>query len=188
MTKVVREPYAALYPTPGVLVSCGTGAHANVITLAWAGTLCSVPPMVGIGVRPSRHSHSLIKELGEFVINLPTAAQARYVDFCGHVSGRDQNKWTCCGFTPEPATRVKVPLLHECPVNLECVVRSIHSLGTHDLFIGEIVAVHVDESVADEHGRFVPELAHPLVCIEGHYYRIGELIGSYGFSQRDSTP
>jgi flavin reductase (DIM6/NTAB) family NADH-FMN oxidoreductase RutF len=184
--KIVREPYAALYPTPGVLVSCGTGAEANLIALAWAGTLCSVPPMVGIGVRPSRLSHSLIKDLGEFVVNMPTAAQARLLDYCGHVSGREQNKWTTCGFTPEAGAKVRVPLVQECPVNLECVVRAVHTLGSHDLFIGEVVAVHLDTTVTDEHGRFITEQAHPLACVEGHYYRLGELIGTYGFSQRQS--
>ncbi|MBU0703525.1 MAG: flavin reductase family protein, partial [Chloroflexi bacterium] len=100
MTKVTRKPTTALYPVPAVMVSCGTGDRANIITLAWVGTLCSEPPLVGIGVRPSRHSHGLIKEAGEFVINLPSTEQARWLDHCGIVSGRDEDKWAACGFTP----------------------------------------------------------------------------------------
>lgn len=185
MAKVVKKPFAALYPTPGVLVSCGTGPSANVITLAWAGVVCSVPPMVGIAVRPSRHSHALISELGEFVVNLPTAAQARYVDLCGHISGRDQDKWARCGFTQEPPTQVRVPLIGECPVNLECVVRETHRLGSHDLFIGEVVAVHLDDSILDARGHLDVARVHALACIEGHYFQVGDSVGSYGFSQKD---
>ena len=100
MAKIIRKPTTALYPLPAVLVSCGTGSRANIITLAWVGTLCSNPPLVGLGVRPSRHSHELIMDVGEFVVNLPRADQVRLVDHCGMVSGRDEDKWAACGFTP----------------------------------------------------------------------------------------
>jgi len=108
VAKISQKPSTVLYPVPAVLVSCGTGQEANIITLAWVGTLCSEPPLVGIGVRPGRHSHGLIKEVGEFVVNLPDATQTRWVDYCGMVSGRKVDKWAACGFTPAPASEVQV--------------------------------------------------------------------------------
>lgn len=184
MTKVTRSPTTALYPVPAVLVSCGVGSQANIITLAWAGTLCSDPPMVGIGVRPSRHSHELIKEVGEFVVNLPTAEQVEWVDYCGTVSGRDENKWDVSGFTPISGTEVVVPLIVECPVNIECRLERTLSLGSHDLFIGRVVAVQMDEAVVDDRGRPDIAKASPLAYVNGDYRRVGEALGTYGFSRR----
>ncbi len=184
MKKVTRKPTTALYPVPVVLASCGTGSQANIITLAWAGTLCSKPPLVGIGVRPSRHSHGLIQEQGEFVVNIPTAEQVKSVDYCGVVSGRDEDKWAACGFTPLAGTEVDVPLIAECPVNLECRLEQTLSLGTHDLFIGEIVAIQISEEVTDERDRIDYDKANPLVYMGGEYRRVGELLANHGHTKR----
>ena len=184
MTKVTKIATTALYPVPAAMVSCGTGDQANIITLAWVGTLCSEPPLVGIGVRPSRHSHGLIKEAGEFVVNLPSAGQARWVDYCGVVSGRDVDKWAACGFTPAPASKVQVPLIAECPVNIECRLQQTLSLGTHDLFIGQILAVQMDEAVLDERGRLDVAKAEPIAYVGDEYRRIGDILGTHGYSKK----
>jgi len=184
MSKVMKKPATVLYPVPAVLVSCGTGQQANIITLAWVGTLCSEPPLVGIGVRPSRHSHGLIEEVGEFVVNLPDASQVKWVDYCGVVSGRDEDKWAACGFTPAPATEVRVPLIAECPVNIECRVRQTLSLGSHDLFIGEVVAVQMDEAVLDERGHLDFAKARPFAFLNGEYRQVGGLLGTFGYSRK----
>jgi flavin reductase (DIM6/NTAB) family NADH-FMN oxidoreductase RutF len=184
MAKVTKKPTTALYPVPAVMVSCGTGEQANIITLAWVGTLCSDPPLVGIGVRPSRHSHGLIKELGEFVVNVPTAEQVEWLDHCGIVSGRDEDKWAACGFTLAPAVDVQVPVIAECPVNIECGLQQTLSLGSHDLFIGEVVAIQMDESVLDEKGRLDFSKAAPFAYLGGEYRQVGELLGTFGYSKK----
>ncbi len=184
MTKVTKKPGTVLYPAPAVLVSCGTGQQANIITLAWVGTLCSEPPLVGVGVRPSRHSHGLIAEVGEFVVNLPRKEQVRWVDYCGTVSGRDEDKWAACGFTPAPAAEVQVPVIAECPVNIECRVRQILTLGSHDLFVGEVVAVQMDEAVLDGRGRLDFSRARPFAFLGGEYWEIGERLGAFGYSRK----
>jgi flavin reductase (DIM6/NTAB) family NADH-FMN oxidoreductase RutF len=184
MAKVTRKPTTVLYPVPAVLVSCGTDQRANIITLAWVGTLCSEPPLVGIGIRPGRYSHGLIKRVGEFVVNLPDATQTRWVDYCGMVSGRDVDKWAACGFTPAPASEVQVPVIAECPVNIECRVRQILSLGSHDLFIGEVAAVQVDEAMLDGRGRLDFAKAKPFAYVNGEYWQVGERLGTYGYSKK----
>ncbi|MFQ6102370.1 MAG: flavin reductase family protein [Anaerolineae bacterium] len=184
MAKITKRPATVLYPVPAVLVSCGTGAQANVITLAWVGTLCSEPPLVGIGVRPNRYSYGLIKEVGEFVINLPDVDQVKWVDYCGMVSGRDEDKWSACGFTQAPATQVQVPIIAECPVNIECRVQQILSLGSHDLFIGEAVAMQMDEAVLDERGRLDFAKTKPFAFLVGEYRQIGEQLGTFGYSKK----
>ncbi len=184
MAKVVRKPGTVLYPMPTVLVSCGTGERTNIITLAWAGTLSSKPPIVGIGVRSSRYSHGLIKEVGEFVVNLPRADQLKWADYCGMVSGRDEDKWTACGFTPIPAAEVQVPLIAECPVGIECRVSQLLPLGSHDLFLGEVVAVQMDEAVLDEQGRLDHDKTKPFAYLDGEYRRVGELLGTFGYSKK----
>jgi len=182
MTKVIKKPTTALYPVPAVLVSCGVGKQANIITLAWVGTLCSKPPLMGIGVRPSRHSHGLIEKNGEFVINLPRAEQAELVDHCGVVSGRDEDKWAACGFTQAPAAEVQVPLIAECFVNIECRLQQTLSLGSHDLFIGEIVAVQMDEAVLNEKGQLDFTQAKPFAFLIREYRQIGGQLGTFGYS------
>jgi flavin reductase (DIM6/NTAB) family NADH-FMN oxidoreductase RutF len=184
MGKVTRKPGTVLYPLPAVLVSCGTGREANIITLAWVGTLCSGPPLVGIGVRPNRHSHGLIVEEGEFVVNLPRAEQVKWVDYCGVVSGRDEDKWVACGLTPAAASQVEVPIIAECPVNIECRLHQTVSLGTHDLFIGQVVAVQMDEDVLDEQGHLDLAKANPFAFLNGEYRQVGEVLGTFGYSKR----
>lgn len=177
--KVVKPGTTALYPLPAVLVSCGL-ERPNIITLAWAGTVCSDPPSVGIGVRPERFSHGLIAAAGEFVVNLPRADQVSVVDHCGQVSGRDVDKWAACGLTAVPASKIRTPLIAECPVALECRVTHQLTVGVHDLFIGEVLAVQVDEQVLDDHGKVEYERAQFLAYAGGYYYRLGELLGRYG--------
>ncbi|MEA2007846.1 MAG: flavin reductase family protein [Chloroflexota bacterium] len=186
MAKITKKPTTALYPVPAVMVSCGTGEKANIITLAWVGILCSKPPLIGLGVRPSRHSYDLIQQGGEFVINIPSAKQAKELDYCGIVSGRDEDKWAACGFTKAAGTEVEVPLIAECPVNLECRLQETLSLGLHDLFIGEVVAVQMDEDVLDENGHLDFDKAKPFAYLDGEYRQIGKLLGTYGYSRRIS--
>ena len=177
--KVIKPGSTALFPLPAVLVSCGH-ERPNIITLAWVGTVCSDPPAVGIGVRPERFSHSLLVKTGEVVVNLPRAGQVSIVDYCGHASGRDVDKWAACGLTQAPASKVGVPLIAECPVALECRVTHQLTLGTHDLFVGEVLAVQADEEVLDEHGRLDQERAQAFAFVRGYYYELGGLLGRFG--------
>jgi flavin reductase (DIM6/NTAB) family NADH-FMN oxidoreductase RutF len=182
MAKIKKRPSTYLYPAPVILATCGA-EKPNIITLAWVGTVCSDPPTVAIGVRPSRHSHALIEESGEFVINLPGEDLLEVTDHCGQVSGRDIDKFAAFGLTAEPASEVKAPLIGECPVNLECRVTHKLPLGAHDLFLGEIVAVHVEEAVLDEGGRRIDYgKARPFVLAFAEYWGLGEAKGAYGFS------
>ncbi len=179
MAKIAKPGSTALYPAPTVLVSCGL-ERANIITIAWAGIVCSQPPAVSISVRPERFSHNLLVEGGEFVVNLPRADQASIVDYCGHVSGRDVDKWQACNLTPAPATKIGVPLIAECPVALECRVTQHLTLGVHDLFVGEVLAVQVDEEVLTPQGHIDHEQADPLAFAGGYYFRVGEQVGRFG--------
>lgn len=184
MARKRTEPGTVLYPVPVVLVTCQRPDDTpNIITLAWVGTVCSEPPMVSISIRPERFSHGIIKETGEFVINVPTTEIVRKVDLCGVVSGKDGDKFEKAQLTPEPASKVAAPLIKECPVCLECVVEQTLTLGTHDVFIAEIVAVQYDESVLDEQGRPDFSLAKPFAFAVGEYREIAGNIGSYGFSE-----
>lgn len=177
--KVTKPGSTVLYPVPAVLVSCGV-EKPNIITLAWVGTVCSDPPAVSIGVRRERFSHALIAETGEFVVNLPRADQVDAVDYCGQVSGRDVDKWAMCGLTPAPASKVRVPLIAECPVALECRVTQKLTLGSHDLFVGEVLAVQLDEAALDEKGRLDYDKARPLAYVGGYYWQLGEVLGRFG--------
>lgn len=179
MSKVIKPGSTALYPVPAVLVSCGI-ERPNIITLAWVGTACSDPPAVAIGVRPERFSHGLIVESGEFVVNLPRADQVGIVDFCGQVSGREVDKWSRCGLTPAPAHKVRTPLIAECPIALECRVSHRLSLGTHDLIVGEVLSVQVDDQVLGEGGAVDFAKADLLAYMRGHYWSLGSLLGRYG--------
>lgn len=185
--KVERRPTASLYPVPVVLVtSADQDGKPNIITIAWAGVVCSQPPMVGIAIRPSRYSHQLISRSQELVVNIPSADHLSRVDYCGMVSGRDVDKFQATGFTPLPASRVRPPLIKECPVNLECVVRHILPLGRHDLFVAEIVAGHADEEVLDGSGRVDPKRAKPLAYnSQQRYWSIDMEIGTYGISRKN---
>lgn len=184
LEKVAHPPSTALYPVPVVLVSCGV-ERPNIITLAWVGTVCSEPPMVGIAVRPSRYSHALIRDIGQFVVNLPTSDLLQAVDRCGTVSGRDYDKFALCGLTPLPASRVQVPLIAECPLHLECVVRRTLSLGSHDLFIGEVVAVQSDTTLLNPSGRVDWTRVNLLCYVSGTYRALGERLAIHGFGRRE---
>lgn len=181
MTKITRKPQTWLYPVPAVLVSCQDTGPPNIITLAWAGIVCSQPVMLSLGIRPERHSYDIIKESGEFVVNMPQASQMELVDHCGVVSGREHDKFAECDFTALPGQLVRAPLIQECPVNLECRVTKVIPLGTHDLFLGEVILVHYSEEFVVG-GRFDLSLADPLAYGFSQYYRLGEFLGRHGES------
>ena len=174
-----------IYPLPAVLVSCGEQPEEyNMLTVAWTGTICSDPAMCYISVRPERHSYQIIKRTGEFVINLTTEALARATDWCGVRSGKDYNKWQEMGLTPSPATIVKAPLIEESPVSIECRVKQIIPLGTHDMFIAEVVNVVVDEQYLDEKGKFDMVRAGLMAYSHGEYFTLGRSLGHFGWSVR----
>lgn len=183
--KVKKKPWTALFPCPVVLVTCvDSNRKPNIITLTWAGTVCSDPPMIGLGIRPNRHSYQLIEYSGEFVVNIPTRDILKEVDLCGMVSGKNVGKFSETGLTPEPAEKVKPPLIRECPVNIECVVKKKIPLGSHHLFLGEIVCVHVDKDILDEKGEIDFTRIAPFVYNQGEYWSLHEKIGIYGFSKQ----
>ena len=174
-----------IYPLPAVLVSCGaTPEEYNMLTVAWTGTICSDPAMCYISVRPERHSYEIIKRTGEFVINLTTEALARATDWCGVRSGKDYNKWQEMGLTPAPASIVKAPLIEQSPVSIECRVKQIIPLGTHDMFIAEVVNVAVDEQYLDEKGKFDMVRAGLMAYSHGEYFTLGKSLGHFGWSVR----
>ena len=188
MSKITWKGSVLLGPIPPVLVSCGTPEAPNVFTVAWAGIVNTHPPRVSISVRPSRHSYGLIQQSGEFVINLPTTALARAVDWCGVKSGRDVNKFEAMGLTALPASQVGCPLVGESPVNLECKVFQQIPLGTHDLFLADVVAVNVSEELLDAAGKLHLERAGLLAYAHGQYYSLGEEMGTFGWSVRKKQP
>ena len=172
-----------LSPVPAVMASLGEGDEANIITIAWTGIINSRPPMTYISVRKERHSHDILMKTGEFVINLTTETILRQTDWCGVRSGRDFDKWKETGLTKEPASVVKCPMIAESPVNLECRVTEVKELGSHDMFMAEIVKVHVDDSIIDEDGHFDVVRAGLLAYIHGHYYTVNiKPLGRFGFS------
>lgn len=182
------KPGNMLYPVPAVLVSAADReGNTNLFTVAWAGTVCSDPPMVSISVRPERYSYHMIQETGEFVINLTTEALAWATDFCGVKSGRDTDKWTAAGLTREPAYLVKAPLVKESPVCLECRVTNMEKLGTHHMFLAEIVSVDVDEKYIDQKDSFHLSDAKPLAYSHGRYYGLGNYLGAFGYSVKKKS-
>jgi flavin reductase (DIM6/NTAB) family NADH-FMN oxidoreductase RutF len=180
--KIERKPSPALLPTPVVLVSvAGHGKEkANIITLAWVGTVGSRPPMLSVSIRPSRHSHGLVNAAREFVVNVPRAGQLEQVDLAGVWSGAEHDKFAELGFTARPAKQVAAPIIEECPINIECVVRHQLDLGAHDLYLAEIVAVQYDEDVLDSRGRVRTTALELVAYVEGEYWSLGERIGRYG--------
>ena len=185
MSKQIWKPGNMLYPLPVVMVSVADKeGKQNIITIAWTGTICSDPPMVSISVRPERYSYHMIKETGEFVINLTTKELAFATDYCGVKSGRDVDKFAAMQLTPVRGEKVKAPLIAESPVNLECKVTEVKHLGTHDMFMAEVVCVHADEKYMDEQNRFHLEMAAPIVYSHGTYMTTGEKIGTFGYSVR----
>ncbi len=185
MPKQTWKGSTLLNPAPAVLVSCGDMQHPNLITIAWAGTICTQPSMVSISIRPERHSYPQIAESGQFVINLPTADMVRAVDWCGVRSGRDYDKFAEMGLHAAPSTVLEgCPMLAESPVNLECKLTQVIPLGTHDLLLAEVVAVNVDEALLDESGKLCLERANLIVFSHGEYFTMGEVLGSFGYSVR----
>jgi flavin reductase (DIM6/NTAB) family NADH-FMN oxidoreductase RutF len=183
MTKINWKPGNMIYPLPAVLVTCGDNKeNYNVLTIAWTGTICTNPPMTYISVRPNRHSYNIIKNTGEFVINLTCKKIVKAVDFCGVKSGKDLNKFKEMNLTIEKATKVKAPLILESPVNIECQVKDIVKLGSHDMYTAEVVAVHVDETYIDKNNKFHLDKTNPICYSHGAYYELGEKLGTFGYS------
>ncbi|HPR83858.1 MAG TPA: flavin reductase family protein [Pontiellaceae bacterium] len=184
------KPGNMLSPVPAVLVSCGgTGDwKPNLITVAWAGTVCTNPPMLSISVRPERHSYDIIRQTGEFVVNIPTVKQAKATDWCGVVSGRDHDKFEKAGLTPAPALNVECPVVAECPVNIECKVRQTLELGSHVMFVAEVVGVQASESLIDAKGKLCLENAGLFAYVHGAYFELGRYLGHFGFSVRKTKP
>lgn len=176
------EAGTLLFPLPVVVVGVGDVEKPNLVTLAWVGTLCSRPPMVGISVRPDRYSYRILADRGEFTVNIPRSDQVHLADFCGTRSGRDVDKFAALGLTPVVGTRVAAPLVAEFPVNLECRVEQRVPLGSHELFVGRVLAVHADPEVVRD-GEVDPALVAPPVYALEKYYAFGEQVGRYGFTR-----
>lgn len=185
MSKVSWKPGNMLYPLPAVMVTCTDGkGNDNVLTIAWTGTICSDPAMLYISVRPSRHSYAMIKETGEFVVNLTTHNLVFATDYAGVKSGRDEDKFEATGLTRGPSQVVKAPLIEESPVNIECQVMDVVPLGSHDMFIAKVVNVNVSGEYLDETGKFDLEKAQLLAYSHGTYYDLGKRLGTFGYSVR----
>lgn len=185
MKKISWKPGNMIYPLPAVLVTCSNGrGEDNVLTIAWTGTVCTNPPMTYISVRPERYSYHIIKESEEFIINLTTKELAKATDFCGVRSGKDIDKFEQMHLTKQKAKVVNVPMIAESPVNIECKVTEIKELGSHHMFLAEVVNVNVEESLMDEKGKFDLSKSNPLVYSHGGYYETGRELGSFGYSVR----
>lgn len=184
MAKLQWKPGTLLAPAPPALVSCGTMEAHNVLTAAWTGIVNSEPPMTYVSIRPERYSHGIIQEKGEFVINLPCEAIVKATDLSGVKSGRDVDKFALAGLTAEPSNVVAAPGIAECPISLECKVREVYKLGSHDMFLADIVAVDVDSKFVDEKGALHLEKVGLLAYAHGGYYGLGRQLGTFGFSVR----
>ncbi len=184
MGKAVWKPGTMLNPVPAVLVTSRHGGKDNVLTVSWTGTICTEPPLLYISIRPERHSYRMIKASKEFVVNVPTADMAHMVDFCGVTSGADVDKFKAMNFSKRKATKVKAPIIAECPLAIECRVEEILDLGSHHMFIASVVAVLAEESLIDKRNRFKLEEARLLCYIHGHYCSTTKPVGKFGFSIR----
>ena len=182
MTKISWKPGTMLFPLPPVMVTCGTMEKPNVLTVAWTGIINSEPPLTYISVRPSRYSHDIIKNAGEFVINISTLELAKACDYCGVRSGKNTDKFKDMGLEIEPCTKVKAPMLKKAPVSLECKIIETKTFGTHDMFMAEIVNVNIDDKYLEEDNRLALEKAGLLVFAHGRYYTMGRDLGGFGFS------
>ena len=183
------KPGTLIYPLPAVMVSCGsTPEEWNIITIGWTGTICTNPPMCYISVRPERYSYEILKRDMEFVINLTNKDLAYATDWCGVRSGRDNNKFEEMHLTPGKATVVRAPIIEESPLNIECRVKEIIALGSHHMFIAEVVNVRADKKwLDDETGKFMLSETNPLVYVHGGYYELGDKIGKFGWSVEKKT-
>jgi len=185
MTKLQWKPGNMIYPVPAVIVSCGDSEeNYNLITIAWTGTICTNPPMTYISIRPNRYSYDIIRKTGEFVINLTTEKIAKKTDFMGVKSGRNIDKMKISNFNFSEGIFVKAPLIDESPVNIECRVTEIKELGSHHMFLAEVLNVHVDEKYMDETGKFHLDYSKPICYSHGEYYGLGKRIGKFGYSIR----
>ena len=185
MAKQSWKPGNMLYPVPAVLISCRDGrGNDNVLTIAWAGTICSDPAMLSISVRKERHSYPMIRESGEFVVNLTTKALLEATDYCGVRSGRDEDKFAVMKLTKGEAEKVNAPIIMESPVNIECRVKQVIELGSHDMFLAEVVNVQISDELLDEKGTFKLQDAGLLAYSHGEYYELGAKLGTFGFSVR----
>lgn len=182
MSKQIWKPGTILYPVPAVMVSCGTMEKSNIITIAWTGTVNSDPAMTYISVRKSRHSYDIIKESGEFVINVTTESLAYATDWCGVRSGRDYDKFAEMKLTKQKAEHLNCPIIAESPISIECKVKQIIPLGTHDMFLAEIVGVMADEKYMDKDGKFDFAASKPICYSHGEYYGLGKKFGKFGYS------
>lgn len=183
MAKQLWKPGNMIYPLPAVMVSVTDGeGHDNIITVAWTGTVCTNPAMAYISVRPSRYSYDMIRKTGEFVINLTTEELAFATDFCGVRSGRDVDKFRKLNLTKEKAQFVSAPMIGEAPVSIECRVREVKELGSHDMFLADVLAVHADEAYMDKNNRFCLNDAGLLVYSHGEYLAGGRKVGTFGYS------
>lgn len=184
MAKVIWKGGALLAPVPPVMVSCGTLEKPNIITIGWTGILNTKPPRTYISVRPERFSYPIIRESGEFVINLTPTSLVRAADLCGVRSGREMDKFAHLGLTPLPAGQVSAPLIAQCPVNIECRVFDRIPLGSHDMFLADILAVHVDEECVSPEGKLLMEKCGLAAYAHGEYFSLGRSLGTFGFSVR----
>lgn len=183
MAKQTWKAGNMLYPLPAVMVSLADeNGKSNIITVAWAGTVCTNPPMLSISIRPERYSYDIIKRTGEFVVNLTTEELAFATDYCGVRSGSEVDKFKEMKLTEEKASQVKAPMIKESPVNIECKVRKIEELGSHHMFIADVAAVNIDEKYLDKKNKFELGKANPLVYSHGEYYGLGNLLGTFGYS------
>lgn len=182
MAKLKWKGGALLAPMPPVMVSCGDMENSNIITIAWTGIINTIPPKTYISVRPSRHSYNIIKESGEFVINLTPASLIKSADYCGIYTGAKVDKFAKCGLTKGAANEVSCPVIAESPLSLECKVTEIIKIGTHDMFLADIVAVDVDEKLLDKNGKLDLARANLAAFAHGEYYELGKKIGKFGFS------
>ncbi|MCR4427152.1 MAG: flavin reductase family protein [Firmicutes bacterium] len=183
--KLRWNPGTVLCPCPVVMVTCQCeDSKPNIVTVAWIGTICSDPPMLSISVRPERHSHRLITESGEFVVNVPTLDLTRATDYCGVVSGKEVDKFERTGLTAAPAVVVRPPVIQECPLNIECRVARTLDLGSHTMFLAEVVAVQAEASLMTAEGRLAFERAGLIAYAHGHYYALGKTLGHFGYSVR----
>lgn len=182
MPKQLWKPGNMLYPLPVVMVSCSSGGMDNIITVAWAGTICTNPAMVSISIRKERYSYNIIKESREFVINLVTDKLVRAADWCGVRSGKDYDKFLEMKLTKEKAETVSAPIIAESPVNIECVVEEIKELGSHDMFIARVTAVRAEEGYMDNKGKFRLNDTGLVTYSHGEYFKLGECLGKFGYS------
>lgn len=185
MAKQTWKPGNMLYPLPAVMVSVSDGkGKDNIITVAWAGTVCTNPPMLSISVRPERFSYEMLRSTGEFVVNLTTEKLAFATDYCGVRSGREVDKFKETGLTREKSEFVKAPMIKEAPVSIECRVREVKELGSHHMFLADVLAVHAEEAYMDEKNKFDLNRSKPLVYSHGEYFGIGKPVGTFGYSVR----